>query len=580
MKAAPIAGILVSVLFHATSALAAADSTQTDSRTPDGHANPRRKFTVEKRYLNLPVKNGAPKRRVNLRIDGQKAREFEIELADRDPDFWVFVDLGADRGKPAILEVDKLREDSSALDLVNQSDEFEGAENLYREKLRPQFHFSSRRGWNNDPNGLVFYKGEYHLFYQHNPYGWSWGNMHWGHAVSSDLLHWQELGDALYPDELGTMFSGSAVVDAANTAGFAQGDEKALVCVYTAAGGTSPGSQGRRFSQCVAYSTDKGRTWTKYEKNPVLPHVMAENRDPKVIWYEPQQKWIMALYLDKNDYALFSSPDLKQWEKLCVVSLPGTNECPEFFEIAVDGDRSKTRWVFYGGNGRYLVGRFDGKAFNSEAGPQPLNFGNCFYASQTFNGIPSEDGRRILIAWGQVNLPAMPFNQMMNFPVELTLRTTEEGLRLFAYPVKEIEKMHGQKHGFKAQPLNPGDNPLAGLKGALFDIAADLVIGDAQELGFVVRGVPIIYDAKRQELQCLGKTAALRSLQGKIQLRLVVDRASVEIFGDNGRLYMPMGVIPDESDQSLAVFARGGAAGISSLSVHTMNSIWNPAAAD
>ncbi|HWQ91869.1 MAG TPA: glycoside hydrolase family 32 protein, partial [Clostridia bacterium] len=298
------------------------------------------------------------------------------------------------------------------------------------EPLRPQFHFTSRRGWLNDPNGLVFYKGEYHLFYQHNPYGWGWGNMHWGHAVSPDLVHWKELPIALYPDEHGTMFSGSAVVDWNNTAGFQSGSEKPLVAMFTAAG--------KPFTQGLAFSNDRGRTWTKYENNPVLPHIVAENRDPKVIWHAPEQKWVMALYLDESDYALFASKDLKRWEKLSDVRIPGDSECPEFFEMPVEGREGETRWVFYGASGRHLVGKFDGTTFKPEGGPQELQRGNCWYASQTYSDIPARDGRRILIPWGRMTArevpfhQGMPFNQMMGLPVELTLRNTDDGLRLCA----------------------------------------------------------------------------------------------------------------------------------------------------
>jgi sucrose-6-phosphate hydrolase SacC (GH32 family) len=458
-----------------------------------------------------------------------------------------------------------------------------GAETLYREALRPQFHFSPRRGWNNDPNGLVHYKGEYHLFFQHNPYGWNWGNMHWGHAVSPDLIHWRELDDAVYPDALGTAFSGSAVVDEGNTAGFARGAERAIVCIYTAAGGTSRQSQGAPFSQCLCYSIDRGRTWTKYAKNPVVPHIAASNRDPKVTWFEPEKKWVMALFLDGNDYALFDSPDLKSWKRLCGVKVPGAGECPEFFEIAVDpstpdgavargAQQGDTRWVFYGGNGLYLVGRFDGKTYTPESGPHPLNLGNCFYASQTFNGVP--DGRRVLVPWGQVAMPGMPFNQMMGIPVALTLRTTEDGLRLSAYPVREVESLRAKKHGWKDASLKPGENLLAGLNGDLFDIAAELAPGGAEEVGFNIRGFAVVYDAKKQELRCGDKRAALAMVDGKVRLRLLVDRRSVDVFGNDGRAYMPMQFHPPADNRALELFSRGGEAKAVSLDVYALQSAW------
>lgn len=539
---------------------------QTDRRPPQLLANVTREFVLEHRYLNLPVKTGAPKRQMRLLVDGQPARDFEIELADAEPDWWAFMEIAAFKGRKATLQVSQLFDDSAALKSVDQTDELKDAANLYREKLRPQLHFSARRGWLNDPNGLVFYQGEYHLFFQHNPYGWGWGNMHWGHAVSPDLVHWRELPIALYPDQHGTMFSGSAVVDWSNTAGFQTGAEPPLVALFTAAG--------KPFTQGLAYSNDRGRTWAKYAGNPVLPHIAAENRDPKVIWYEPEKKWVMALYLDGSDFALFSSSDLKQWQRLCKVTLPGTIECPEFFEIPVEGSAQSTRWVFYGANGGYLIGRFDGTTFTPESASLTLHHGNCWYASQTFHDIPAADGRRILIPWGQMATPGMPFNQMMGLAVALTLRETEAGPQLFANPVREYEALRTKTHTLKPQPLHPGANPLAGIKGELLDVEAELDPGDAAELGFTLRGVPVVFDAQKQELSCLGRRTAFKLVAGKLRLRLIVDRTSIDIFGNDGRLYMPMGVIVPGGNVSLELYARGGSARIAKLTVHELRSAW------
>jgi fructan beta-fructosidase len=527
-----------------------------------------RSINIRKNYLNLPVKDGAPKRRMSLSVDGKTKHEFDIELADDKPDWWAFMDASPFKDKTVTLKVNPLPEDSLALSAIDQSDEPKNQKNLYQESLRPQFHFTSRRGWLNDPNGLVFYQGEHHLFYQHNPYGWNWGNMHWGHAVSKDLVHWKELPVALYPDAHGTMYSGSAVVDWNNTAGFQTGKEKALVAMFTAAG--------KPFTQGLAFSNDRGRTWTKYENNPVLAHLAAENRDPKVVWFAPDQKWIMALYLDKSDYALFSSPNLKQWQRLSNVTLPGDSECPEFFEIAVAGNPNDTRWIFYGASGTYLIGKFNGTTFTAESQPHSLQHGNAWYASQTYSDIPVADGRRVLIPWGRHNdlHRGMPFNQMMGLPVELSLRTTETGLRLVANPVRELATLRGRSHLIKTQPLKPGENPLAEVKGELLEVLAELTPGAASEIHFHLRGVAVTYDTKKQTLACLGKTAALPMENGKIQLRMFVDRTSVDIFGNHGQLYMPMGIVVVSENRSLGITANGGEARINALEVFELKSAW------
>jgi len=569
--------------------------------------NPRRVLQAVRRYANLPVTAGAPLRRMRVLLNGAVVREFYIELAEAEPQWWAVLDLAPFKGKRIVFEVDELPEHSTALDSIVQADTLKGAENLYHERARPQFHFSSRRGWLNDPNGLVFHEGEYHLFYQHNPYGWNWGNMHWGHAVSTDLVHWKELPEALYPDEHGTMFSGSAVVDEHDTAGFQAGTEKAMVAIFTAAptgderNPTAAAAPKRLFTQGIAFSNDRGRTWTKYAGNPVLPAINPTTRDPDVLWFEPQQKWLMALYLDKrgsadfsvledNGYALFSSKDLKKWEKLCDVTLHGDGECPNFFEVPVEGKAGETRWIFYGAAGRYLIGTFDGQMFVPESGPHLLHQGNCFYASQTFNHIPASDGRRILIPWGiatqgtsEAGNPAakatpiyqgMPFNQMMGIPVELKLRATEAGLQLFALPVAELQTLRVASKVIEPRALHPGDDPLKGVQGELLDIAAELTVGDANEMGFDLRGVKLSYDVHRQELSCLDKKAPLAAQGGRIRLRLLVDRTSVDIFGNDGRLYMPMGMSIVEGNRSVQVYAMGGSARIESLEVFELRSAW------
>ena len=524
-----------------------------------------RELVIEKRYLHLPVKNGAAKQRMKVSVGDKIVDEFDIELADGEPDFWVFLDMEPYKGKRAKIDVGRLPEESKGLAAITQADDVPDAANLYKEKYRPQFHFSSRRGWNNDPNGLVFHKGEYHLYYQHNPYGWNWGNMHWGHAVSKDLVHWTELPIAIYPFRYGDwVFSGSATVDKGNTAGWKKGDEDAIVAAYT--------STGR--GEAIAYSLDRGRTFTDYEKNPVVKHA---GRDPKLIWFAPGKHWVMAVYDEhegKRWIAFHTSPNLKEWTFQSRTE--GYFECAEIFELPVDGDKSKARWVVYAADGAYAVGSFDGKTFTPDhQGKHRFNWGNCFYASQTFSDIPPEDGRRIQIAWGRVGHPSMPFNQMMNFPVQLTLRTTEEGIRMFAEPVREIELLHAKKHAWQDKALKEGgENLLKGIEGDLFHIVAEFEPGDAAELGFRLRGTPVVYDAKAQQLDAKGCKAALKPEGGKVRLEILVDRTSVEVFANRGRIYMPVGAIASDDARPLELFSRGGTAKLLSLEVHELRSAW------
>jgi fructan beta-fructosidase len=536
---------------------------QTDRPLPAILAHATRELVLEKRYLNLPVKNHAPKHRVRLRVGGQTVREFEMELADSAPDFWVFLDLAPFQGKRAVIEVDKLRENSKALSSVEPSDQIKGAENLYHEALRPQFHFSSRRGWNNDPNGLVYYEGEYHLFYQHNPYGWDWGNMHWGHAVSTDLLHWQELPIALYPRQFDDWaFSGSAVVDRANTGGFKTGAEAPLVAAYT--------STGR--GECIVFSNDRGRTWTEFTGNPMVKHT---GRDPRLLWHSPTRQWVMAVYdewQEKRCIAFHTSADLKQWQFQSRIE--GFYECPDFFELPVDGNPANKLWVLTAASSEYMVGDFDGQQFTPRTPKLPGHRGNAFYAAQTYSDIPAQDGRRIQIGWATIATPGMPFNQMMAFPCELTLRSTAEGPRLCFQPVRELERLHTDRRAWSALTLKPGTNVLSGIRGDLFDLRAQFKVGDQGEVRFAIRGVPVVYDAAKQELVCKDHRNPLRPVDGKVRLQILVDRTSLEIFGNDGLLYMPMAAGFSPQDQSLALTVADATVHFDTLEAYELQPVW------
>lgn len=524
-----------------------------------------RQFVIQQRYLHLPVKNGAAKQRMRFEVDGETVREFTIELAspDVEPDFWVFADVSDFQGKTLVARADRLASGAEGLAAIKAADEVPNAEGMYREKYRPQFHFSSRRGWNNDPNGLVYHHGEYHLYYQHNPYGWKWGNMHWGHAVSPDLVHWTELPIAIYPFKFGDwVFSGSAVIDRHNTGGFKTGDEDVIIAAYT--------STGR--GEAIAFSNDRGRTFTDYQGNPVVKH---GGRDPKLIWYARGEHWVMAVYDERDGsrgMAFYTSNDLREWTYQSRID--GYYECPEIFELPLDGDKDNTRWVVYAADGAYALGHFDGKTFTTESGKHRFNWGNCFYASQTYSDIPADDGRRIQIAWGRSGHGDMPFNQMMNFPVALTLRETDQGVRMFAQPVGEIESLHEKGLVIEDKTLEANDNPLADLSGDLFHIRAEFELDGANEFGLNVRGVPITYNVAEKKIVCSGKEAPIAPVDGRIWLEVLVDRTTIEIFVNTGHVYMPIAVIPEDENRSLGVFTTGGTTRIRSLEVFPLKSAW------
>ncbi len=526
-------------------------------------------FAVERDYLNLLVGGGAHPGRacVNLLLDGKVVRS--ATGADDEQLTPVTWDVRPLRDKSVVIQIVDAatgRWGHVNVDQIVQSDTpadpwFDAP--LRHERYRPQFHFTPAHGWMNDPNGLVFADGEYHLFFQHNPDSLRQTPvMSWGHAVSPDLVHWTQLPIALSPDEHGYIWSGSAVVDRDNTSGLGTPGHPPLVAMYTAA--AAP------FAQCIASSTDRGRTWAKFPGNPVIPHLAGENRDPHVIWYPPTRRWVVVLYKDVADtFCLFDSPDLIHWTHLQDQRLPGCSECPDFFPLPLDGNPANTLWVFTAADGRYLVGTFDGHTFAPEQGVRQVDFGRNEYAVQTYSDTP--DGRRIQIAWMRDGrYPRMPFNQQMSFPAELTLHATPDGPRLFRMPVAEIAKLRAKTHTWTDLTVSD-EKPLDGLAGDLFEVSADIDVGTAAEVGLVVRGEPITCSVKNHTLTALG-TAPLNLVDGRLTLRVLVDRTSIETFANSGRVSLTSCFLPTQ--EGIALFARGGTAKVKSLEVTELKSAW------
>ena len=520
-----------------------------------------KELDVRCRYLNIPISHKDGRQVLTMTPKGEDPQRYDVRIAEGEPEYWVYKDISGWKGRKLTLSYPGSQE---ALDKVFQADTIVGQKDLYREALRPQFHFTTRRGWNNDPNGLVYYDGEYHLYYQHNPYDRDWGNMHWGHAVSRDLIHWEELGDVLFPDALGTMFSGSAVVDWKNTSGWGSKKNPPIVYAYTAAG--------NRQTQCMAYSVDRGRTLVKYEGNPVIDSHDRWNtdqtRDPRLLWYAPGGHWVMVLY-ERDGNSIYTSSDLKTWTFQSHVA--GFYECPDLFELPVDGDPKQTRWVMYGAAGTYLVGRFDGKTFTPEGVKRHYTEGNI-YASQTFSDTP--DGRRIQIGWGTISHPGMPFNSQMQLPTELTLRTTKDGIRLCSKPVAEVQGILRRQLTLEGpmseKEVNEALKPFAG-SGCLH-LRASLHLGYAMSAGLSLDGQQLVsYDACHDTVNgwfySPQDPTALT-----LEMDIYIDRTGVEVFLEDG--LFSWSAQRKTGGEATGFSFWGPEITVTGLQVDTVDSIW------
>lgn len=477
-----------------------------------------------------------------------------------------------------------------------------------RSASRPEYHFTPARNWMNDPNGLVFVDGEYHLFFQYNPVGDRWGHMSWGHARSSDLLHWHELPVAIAEDDRYMIFSGSVVVDSDNSSQFGTGGRAPLVAIYTGDRRATPEIQ----NQQLAYSNDRGISWTKYAGNPVLDLGLQAFRDPKVFWYAPTREWLMAAVLsNQHQVTFYASPDLKKWRHVGdfgpAGAVEGAWECPDVFPLAVTNVPGEVRWVlkvdvFKGGEGsgaQYFVGDFDGQTFTPEPGGQarPVDYGRDFYAAASWSHIPRNDGRHIWIAWMNnhdyaQDTPTSPWRGMMSVPREVSLRRNGDGYALAQSPVAELAslRMHPRHYGNISLQSGPAKS-IAKHVGESADIVANLQAGDAAEMGLEVRAgahdkTVIGYDVKSQQLfvdrsesgrvdfnsRFGSRQTAPVPLHGALTLRILLDRASLEVFAVNGERVLSEQIFPAASSLGLRAYAKGGAATLRSLDVWELSS--------
>ncbi|MCK5208356.1 MAG: GH32 C-terminal domain-containing protein [Cyclobacteriaceae bacterium] len=523
----------------------------------------KKEFKANHHYLLFPVDEDAPKQDLIFNASDFETY-FDISLATQKDniDYWVFMDIERFKGGEVSIQGKKSAELKKAFKLIFTDDKIKTEVPIYSEKKRQQIHFSSKRGWNNDPNGLVYYDGEYHLYYQHNPYGWPWGNMHWGHAVSTDLVHWEQLPEAMYPDSLGMMFSGSAVVDYKNTSGFQSGEENVIVIAYTA------DSKTLGESQCIAYSNDRGRTFTKYENNPVLPAIKrfgtGSERDPKIFWYAPNNNWVMVLF-EGLGLSIYTSDNLKEWNYES--HLKGYWECPELFELPVDGDGSNKKWVIYGASGTYQIGSFDGYKFTPETEKLKYLDGQI-YAAQTYNNTP--DGRRIQIGWGRIKSEGMPFNQMMAFPTEMTLKTTKQGPRLHVNPIPEISTLYATSNTYEDLIFGEEiiDDEIKKVETPLLHIKVVLEPINEHSIKMFVNGYKFEYSVNYNKLNDI----FIPLEDNKLHLELIVDRNSIEIFTNEGQ-HVNCIQYDSTNEKPEVRFSGRNKTRIEHLEIHELNSI-------
>lgn len=526
------------------------------------------KICINKKYLVLPLGFHAVKKKLSFFKDKELVFDLDVSLDSTEPDYYQYINL--ERFLNCELELT-----SKPLIDVNftLTDELPDS-GIYQEKYRPQVHFSAKRGWINDPNGLLFYHGVYHMFYQHNPAGSKWGNMHWGHAVSQDLLHWEEKECALSPDETGTMFSGSAIIDTENLTGLKCNDNDVILLYYTAAGGTSLLSEGKKFTQCLAYSTDGGKSYQKYADNPVLSHIESENRDPKVIYSPELQAYIMALYLNDDRFALFTSKDLLNWVYLQETAIAGDAECPDFYPLALDGNQNNIKWILSGASDRYTIGDLEKGVFHVSQPSKRLHYGKNNYAAQTFSDIPKEDGRRIRIAWNTMEVPNACFNNSMCIPTEMSLKTINSDLYLCTNPIAELRELYVKTVTYADIPVSVETPFTAPLSGKAQDIELEITADENSEFSIAVYGMELNCKVKENLLSFQENTMPLYAGDKKVRLRFIVDALGVEVFADQGQAHMCMGFLSDYNLNRLEVKSLQAHTCIKNCSVSELKSIW------
>ena len=556
-----------------------------------------RTFEAKDKYLLIPIEDQADENTVQMYVEGNPIGEpMTIRIAQNKIDYWVPIDIESYKGKKVTLTFSVGKNADKGLDKIKQSAKYSFE---YNEKYRPLYHFTPQYGWMNDPNGMVYADGTYHLFYQYNPYGARWGNMHWGHAISKDLVNWEYQPTAIAPDKLGAIFSGSAVIDHDNTAGFGKG---AMIAIFTSAGD--------RQTQSIAYSLDGGKTFTKYEDNPVLSDAnIIDFRDPKVFWHAPSKQWVMSLATTQT-ITFYGSKNLKEWTPLSefgegLGGHGGVWECPDLFPLTYEG---KTKWVLFvsinpgGPNGgsatQYFIGDFDGKTFTPDAMNYPLwlDYGRDNYAGVTWSNVPAADGRRLFIGWMSNwdyanEIPTVNFRSAMTVARTLRLAHNGEHLVVASEPVKELESL-------RTEPLSLADkttsdtvtfeNLLPNNQGA-YELTFTVIPNDTDSFSFSIENIKgealtYLFDIANKTLSVdrtkssvafnanFAETLIKAPLTAKksYTVRLLVDKASTELFVNNGEVVQTNIIFPSEVYNTLRFKTEKGTLNLNDITVYKL----------
>ena len=515
-------------------------------------------MTITGNYLSLPY-NPAAALKTLLFYNGEKllldiTERVDFCTPDRRVYFncsrWKGLDIRivCEAGNTVICDDCTALRNAAGKPLIGQSDYVPELPAHYAEN-RPFIHFMRERGWINDPNGPVYYKGRYHTFFQTNPVSREHRNMHWGHACSDDLFHWEVLPEALRPDENGEIFSGSAVVSGGK-----------LILYYTAAGGITRLSQGKKFEICSADSKD-GQTFTNFKYSIVPTGESRYSRDPKVVWCEEEQVFLMLVYRDESNYLLYSSENLSSWRFEQLLELPEDSECPDIYRLYADGNTSRPFWIISGASDRYLIGRFERQygdegtknsgaeriVFVPEQRAGRLHYGNASYAGQSFFGTPDGDVKRL--TWLKTS-PAHDLSAgQLSIPMQMSLVTGEDRMYLCAQPVKEIERLYRRQERFVNTATGRGaeaeTQTLCVLPHSALDILISLPPAKKGTVSFSLFGCAVDIDFYRNTVECCGCTAPLRAGDGNSDIRMIVDRLSLELFIDGGKFYMSAETVCD-----------------------------------